>query len=170
MNHTLLSLCALLVIANPVLQTPQKEPGKEVPVTPLGQVVSGYRISPSKGAMDQLRLVVRDRDTWVQLWNHLNSGQNMQPAPEIDFTSEMLIVAAMGLRPSSGYQIIIDKAYAFEQYPRLEVVVRSIDNTKCPGLGHFTAITSPIDMVRLPRMDRPVIFREIDAPDCPKLK
>jgi hypothetical protein len=119
--------------------------------------------------MDQLRLVVRDRDTWVQVWNRISSGPNSPPLPEIDFTREMLVVAAMGWKPSTGYRIIIDTAYVYERYPRLKVVVRSIDNTKCPGLGQFTVQTAPIDIVRLPRTERPVIFREKEVSDCPKL-
>jgi hypothetical protein len=174
MNHTLLSLCALLVIANPgldVLQTTQNDPGKQVAVTPLAPTISGYRTSFTAGLVsDQLRLVVRDRDTWVQVWNRISPGPNSPPMPEIDFKREILIVAAMGLRPSSGYQIIIDKAYLYERYPRLEVVVRSIDNTKCPGLGVFTSITAPIDVVRLPRTEYPVVLREIEGSNCPKLK
>jgi hypothetical protein len=119
--------------------------------------------------LDQLRLVVRDRDTWVQVWNRINLPSKSPPLPEIDFTREMLVVAAMGWRPSSGYRIVMDKAYLYESYPRLEVVVRSIDNTKCPGLGHFTTITSPIDIVRLARTDHPVVLREEVVSDCPKL-
>lgn len=174
MNRTLLSLCALLVIASPglnVLQATQKDPGREVPVTPLAPTISGYRTSFTSGlVLDQSRLVVRDRDTWVQVWNRINSGPNSLPLPEIDFTREILVVAAMGWRPSSGYRIVIDKAYLYEQYPRLEVVIRSIDNTKCPGLGHFTVVTAPIDIVRLPRTDRPILLREEFVADCPKLK
>lgn len=174
MNHTLLSLCVLLVIANPgldVLQPTQNDPGKQVAVTPLAPTISGYRTSFTAGLVsDQLRLVVRDRDTWVQAWNRISSGPNSPPMPEIDFKREILVIAAMGLRPSSGYQIIIDKAYLYERYPRLEVVVRSIDNTKCPGLGVFTSITAPIDVVRLPRTEYPVVLREIEGSNCPKLK
>ena len=174
MKHTLLSLCALLVIANPgltVCQVTQNDQRREVPVTPLAPTISGYRTSITAGSvMDQLRLVVRDRDTWVQVWSRLNTHPKSLPLPEIDFTREMLVVAAMGSRPNSGYRIVIDKAYLYESYPRLEVVIRSIDNTKCPGLGHFDVMTSPVDIVRLPRTDRPVVFRDLDVADCPKLK
>lgn len=173
MNRTLLSICALLVIATPgfnTLKAIQNDPGRQVPITPLA-TIAGQRTSMTTGLfMDQLRLVVRDRDTWVQVWKHLNTRPDALPLPEIDFTREMLIVAAMGSRPSSGYRIVIDKAHLYEQYPRLEIVINSIDNTKCPGLGHFTSLTAPIDIVRLPRTDRPVVFRETAVPDCPKLK
>ena len=173
MNHTLLSLCALLVIANPglnVIQANQKDPGRPVPVTSLAPTISGQRTSMTTGLfMDQLRLVVRDRNTWVQVWNRINSRPDSPPLPEIDFSREMLVVAAMGWRPTSGYRIVIDKAYLYEQFPRLEVVIRSIDNTKCAGLGQFPTVTGPIEIVRLPRTDRPVVFRETEVSDCPKL-
>jgi hypothetical protein len=173
MHHALLALCALLVIANPgtnVRQATRNDPGRQVPVTPLAPTISGQRTSfTTSGVMDQLRLVVRDRDTWVQVWNRINSRPDSPPLPEIDFTREMLVVAAMGWRPSSGYQIVIDTACLYEQYPRLEVVVRSIDNTRCPGLGVFTVVTAPVDVVRLPRTERPVILRETEVSDCPKL-
>lgn len=80
MNHTVLSLCALLVMANPglhVLHTAQKDPGREVIVTPLAPTVSGHRTPITKGLVsDQLRVVVRDRDTWEQVWAHINPVPN----------------------------------------------------------------------------------------------
>lgn len=166
MNRLLISLCALLVLAIPALcigQVTRNESGPvtKVPVTPLAPTISGQRMAFTAGLfLDQLRIVVRDRDTWVEVWNRINSGPNSHnapPMPEIDFTSEILVVAAMGLRPSSGFQITIDTAYLYESFPRLEVVVRSVENTRCGG---FTVLTAPIDIVRIPRTERPVIFRE----------
>ena len=173
MNHTLLCLCALLVLAIPgvsVGQVIKNGPGTKVPVTPLGPTINGQRLPVTAGFVsDQLRIVVRDRDTWVEVWKRINSGPNSQnapPMPEIDFTQEILVVAAMGFRPTSGYQITIDAAYLIESYPRLEVVVRSVENTRCGG---FTVITAPIDIVRIPRTDRPVVFRETQVvADCLK--
>ena len=173
MNRTLVSLCALLVLATPGLsvgQVTKNDPGTKLPLTPLGPTISGQRTVVTAGfVLDQLRVVVRDREHWVQVWNHINSGPNSAnapPMPEIDFAREILIVAAMGFRPTSGYQIIIESATLFQSYPRVEVAVRSVENTKC---GAFTVITSPIDIVRIPRTDRPVVFREtqIEA-ECPK--
>ena len=75
----------------------------------------------------------------------------------------MLVVAAMGQHPTSGYSIIIDGAY--ERDDRLEVVVNSVINVKCGGV--LTMLTSPVDIVRLPKMERAVAFREIEVvPEC----
>jgi PrcB C-terminal len=86
----------------------------------------------------------------------------LAPWADVDFTREIVVVAAMGQRPSSGYCIFIDKVY--ERDDRLEVVVRSVENRKCGG---WTVLTSPVDIVRLPKTDRVVFFREIEVEsDC----
>jgi hypothetical protein len=124
------------------------------------------------GIWDQLRVVIRDHDAWVDLWKRIHSlepyrGSYSEPPtlPEIDFSHEMIVVAAMGRRPSSGYAIIINEAYAYERNYRLEVAVQSIENRKgCPALAIMTA---PIDIVRLAKTDRTVIFRETEVVnDC----
>jgi hypothetical protein len=115
--------------------------------------------------------VVRDRDAWVDLWNRIHRVDPIRgpypeppPLPEIDFSREMLVVAAMGRRGSSAYGIIIDAAYAYERNYRLEVVVRSVENRCGLALGIMTA---PIDIVRLPKTERTVIFRETEVvPAC----
>src|SRR4030095_17180821 len=77
-------------------------------------------------------------------------------APDIDFSREMIIVAAMGPRPTSGYAITIEEAY--ERGDRLEVVVRSISPGSC---GAFQMGTQPVEIVRIAKSERPIVFREI---------
>jgi hypothetical protein len=67
----------------------------------------------------------------------------------------MVVVAAMGTRPSSGYSIFIDGACEVDG--QVEVYVTSIENDKCVGLA---VLTAPADAVRLPQTDLPVVFRE----------
>jgi len=77
------------------------------------------------------------------------------PLPEIDFSKEMIVVSAMGSRPSSGYLIYIDGACEVDG--QVEVFVSSVED----GCGAELAIvTNPADAVRLPRTDLPVVFRE----------
>ena len=175
MNRTLLSLFAILLISTPspqVLRATQ-DYGRPVPITPMAPTRWEPRTSfmTGSGIWDQLRLVVRDRDTWVDVWKRIHSldpshtRPELPPLPEIDFSREMVVVAAMGRRPSSAYSIIIDGAYAYEVNYRLEVVVRSMENRK--GCGAWTVMTAPVDIVRLPRTDRSVIFRETEVvPEC----
>ena len=176
MKRVLLSL-VLFLISIPglqVLRATQEATyqGKPVPITPMGPKRPGLRASFTSGGgiWDQLRVVVRDRDAWLDVWKRIhrpdpNRGPYPEPPPlpEIDFSREMVVVAAMGQQPTTGYSIIIDGAY--ERNDRLEVVVKSVMNLKC---GSWLAmVTSPIDIVRLPKIERPVVFREIEvAPDC----
>ena len=173
--RALLSFFVVLLISISglqVLRAAQEYQGRPVPITPMGPKRPGPRTSFTTGGgiWDQLRLVVRDRDGWLDVWKRIhrpnpNRGSYPEPPPlpEIDFSREIVVVAAMGRRPSSAYAIIIDAAY--ERNDRLEVVVRSVENRK--GCGAYTIITAPVDIVRLPKTERPVVFREIDVvPDC----
>lgn len=170
MKRILLSL-VLFLISIPGLQvlraTQIAHQGKPVPIIQLGPKRSGPRWSfGESNTKDSFRVVVRDRDTWLDLWKRIYPVVPSKGAypelPEIDFSREMVVVAAMGQRPSSGYAIIIEGAY--ERDDRLEVVVKSVENLKCVGL---TVLTSPVDIVRLPKVERPVVFREIEvAHDC----
>jgi hypothetical protein len=71
----------------------------------------------------------------------------------------MLIVAAMGQQPSSGYEIIIESACEVDN--QLEVVVRSANYAKC-GL-QLGVVTAPVDIVRVPKTNLPVVFRETEV-------
>ena len=153
------------------LLTKQYDPHKPVVIVPLGRQTSQRRGSFRKDSqiIDQLRLVVRDRAAWVDLWYRMHGEDPRRPSitvpsmPEIDFSREMLIVASMGQRPTAGYEIIIDRAYTYERHRRLEVVVRTITR-QC---DQFQGSTSPIDIVRLPQTDRSVVFREsVLVSDC----
>ena len=174
MKRALLSLFVVVLIGIPGLQVLRATQevayqGKPVPITPMGPKRSGPRTSFRIGSniVDQFRVVVRDRNTWLDVWKRIyqfNPSQGRYPElPEVDFSREMVVVAAMGQQPSSGYAIIIDGAY--ERDDRLEVVVKSVINLKCGAV--LTMVTSPIDIVRLPKIERPVVFREIEVvPDC----
>lgn len=111
------------------------------------------------------RLVIRNRDEFSDFWKGLISkvppGKWTPSLPEIDFSKEMIIVAAMGERPSPGYSIIIDGACEADGH--VEVFVTSVEGgISCgPTLG---VVTAPADAVRIPRTDLPVVFRETQVP------
>lgn len=163
MKRVLLSL-VLFLISIPGLQVLRATQevayqGKPVLITPMGPKRSGPRTSFSGSIIkDPFRVVVRDRDTWLDVWKRIYqvvpSNGPYPELPEIDFSREMVVVAAMGQQPTSGYAIVIDGAY--ERNDRLEVVVKSVITLKC--FGAFTVVTSPIDIVRLPKIERPVVF------------
>jgi hypothetical protein len=107
-----------------------------------------------------LRLVIKDRDEFSNFWKRLTApvppGQWVPPLPEIDFSKEMVVVAAMGWRPTSGYWTIIDGACEVDG--KVEVFVSNVEDVSCAP--RWPSTTNPADAVRLPRTDLPVVFRE----------
>jgi len=141
--------------------------GKVVPITLLGPKMSGPRVSFRSGSAfwEPIRSVIRNQTEFNDFWKRLHSPDakhdpfpNLPPLPEIDFSQEMIIVAGMGQRPSSGYWIIIDGACETDGH--LEIFVRSINGRRCTSLG---GITAPVDVVRIPRTNLPVEFREVEV-------
>ena len=109
------------------------------------------------GVSDRRRTVIRDEAAWAQFWAEVTSGYQPRPAtPAIDFATEMVVVAAMGTRPSGGYSIAIDRAY--EADGRLYAVVREV--APAPGCGTTGALSAPMAAVRVPRRDAPAAFVE----------
>ena len=143
--------------------------GKPVSLSLFGPERSGLRTSfrLNGGVLEPLRLVIRERAEFDELWKRLHRfGSYKPPLPEVDFSREMIIVAAMGQQPTSGYAIIIDGAC--EVNNQLEVLVRSANFLKCGG--QYMVVTAPVDIVRLPKTDLPVVFRETEvASDCKEL-
>ena len=155
--------------------------GTPVPIKQLGPPRTGPRTSYASMncTREPARLVVRDQEAWDKLWNRLFNDakcdsiswtrnedgtftRNIMPAPEVDFTREMIVIAARGESPSGGYSIIIDKVY--EIGDKLEVVVRSISQGSCMAT---TNVTRPVDIVRMAKTERQTVFREIKAVwDC----
>ena len=151
----------LVSIPNYPLSRITQEPDQGTPVTliPLGPKLSGPRLSFAtvSGISEPLRMVIRDDDAWDKMWKRITAPcVNAPPAPQIDFTREMIIVAALGERPTSGYWIVIDKAY--ERGHQLEITVRSI--LPPPNAGQFQMATQPVDVVRIAKTGSSVIFRE----------
>ena len=128
---------------------------------PYGLKLYGRRTSYLNGGISEhARLIIRDRDRFNELWDHIMRAvsSDKPPLPEVDFSREMLIVAAMGPK-SSLYEIIIDSACEVDN--QLEVLVRSAKFLPC-GL-YAGVFPQTVDIVRFPKTDLPVIFRETEV-------
>ena len=134
---------------------------------PAGMAIYSRRTSYlGWGISEPARLVIRDRNEFNELWNQIMRSVTDKPSlPEVDFSREMLIVAAMGHRPTL-YEIIVDSACEVDN--QLEVLIRI---TKIPWCGaHVGLPPETVDIVRLPKTDRTVIFRETERTiDCKDL-
>ena len=106
------------------------------------------------------RFVVRDEAAWRETWAILHQGQSPMPSrPDVDFMREVIVVVALGKRPTTGYDILIDSVVALPSHLTVWT------HTVVPGFGCLGAemLTQPVDLARLPRIDTPVEFR--DGPD-----
>lgn len=145
--------------------------GKRIAVSllerPFGLKMYGHRTSYIKGGISRrARLAIRNRDEFNELWNEITSStSNKPPLPQVDFSREMLIVAATGPE-KEPHELIVDSACEVDN--QLEVVVRNIKSVPCgPTIG---LPPQPVDIVRLPKTDLPVVFREIEETfDCKQL-
>lgn len=167
-EHSLAGFAVVPPLTEP-LNTPKSIcRGKTVAVSllerPYGLKLYGRRTSYLKRGMSQrARWVIRDRAEFDELWNKvMSSTSDKPPLPEVDFSREMLIVAAMGQQPSV-YEIIIDSACEVDN--QLEVLVRSTRFLSCGA--YLGLLPETVDIVRLPKTDLPVVFRETEATaDC----
>src|SRR6476646_3051450 len=57
------------------------------------------------------RVVVRDAVTWQAVWHQIYLRISpVPPVPAIDFSRQMVVVAALGSRSTGGYSILLDGA------------------------------------------------------------
>lgn len=116
------------------------------------------------GLYDERMLAIRSHPEWQGQWRRITARQgDPPPLPDVDFRREMLLMAAMGPQRSGGYRVAIDKV--LEQPGELLAFVRFISPGR--GCGAIAAITSPVDIVRLPASDKNVRWVvERQAADC----
>ena len=95
-----------------------------------------YSFAHHSGFQNPARLVIRDAAQWEAVWAQTFNGVTpVPPRPAIDFSHEMVVVVALGLRSSGGYGILIDGASEIDT-DEVAVEVRSIS----PGSRCFVKI------------------------------
>ena len=137
--------------------------GPEIPIVRLR--TEPYSFSFNSGWDSPTRTVIRDQAAWEEAWARTHQGHTpVAPAPVIDFSKEMVILVATGVKPSGGYSIVIERA-AEVAADGIAVTVRSTS----PGAQCYVtaALTQPVDIARVARRDGPVHFVErAEERDC----
>ncbi len=113
------------------------------------------------GIGEPLRVLVRTEQEWEDLWSRIGANRIPRPAPPpVDFSNEVVVVAALGTRPTGGYAIRIDSL----RYDKdtLHVAVTSVS----PGPGCLTtqALTAPVAAAaveRRPNVTARFVDREV---------
>jgi hypothetical protein len=125
--------------------SPPGEPGANIPVVRLRS--DPYPFAFYSGLDKPDRIVIRDPLTWQIVWKDIWRGfSEVPPVPAIDFSSEMIVVAALGARSTGGYGILIDRANEVAN-GGISVTIRSISPLNCLVTEAFT---QPVDIARLP--------------------
>lgn len=109
----------------------------------------------SSGYAAPERRVIGTEAEWAAAWAQIHANQSPVPArPQVDFASDVVILAAMGTRPSTGYAVNITEVRVHADTFWVRVTERS------PGRTCFTgaAITSPVHAVRAPRQATAATF------------
>lgn len=128
----------------------------EIRAEPYESVNHVYRNANSK-IPSSVRLVVQDSLEWSRIWRRVVGPANTAPVPAIDFTREMLVVVGMGEHPCLGYGISVDTVLR-DRERRVYAVVR--ERHRGARCGCLNEVISPIDIVKVPRTERPVTFLE----------
>lgn len=105
--------------------------------------------------MEPREAVVRSAGDWQALWrDHAGPGA---AAPEVDFSTEMVVGVFLGARNTGGYDVEITGV----EPEGTGLVVRCTETTPGPGAMLAQVITSPFHLVRVARTDGDVRFETI---------
>jgi hypothetical protein len=118
---------------------------RQAVVVPTATVLAA---TPWSGYTEPERRVIASNDEWAAAWAQIHDGRTPLPArPDIDFTQDVVILAAMGTRPSTGFAVTINEVRVHAGTFHVRVTERS-PGRSC-GVGN--AITSPVHAVRASR-------------------
>ncbi len=101
------------------------------------------------GLAERQRLVIESQSELNALWNAVYQWMSPQPAaPVIDFSSNVVIAAAMGTRGSGGY--LIDVKDVIRIGSTLSVIVE--ERSPASNCGVTAVVTAPVVLVRVARV------------------
>lgn len=108
------------------------------------------------GIVRPSRSVITTPDEWAALWaQHTAHAEPPPPRPPVDFVCEMVVAVFAGERPTGGHAVeitrIVPEGSAATVYYR--------ETTPPPGSFVTEALTHPFHIVRLRRLDLPIVFQ-----------
>jgi len=162
----------LIIIGAALLAACRRGAPPAAPAPSFNPVTTAERLYYDNGGgiQEAVRLVVRDAGTLADVWQRVTSRQvEPPPAPQIDFTREMLLVVAAG-RMTPEDEIRVDSVGIQSETTatgRTEQVMAVIVRIR-EGCRRFNADAYPLEVVRVRRFDGPVNFieRREQATDC----
>jgi len=124
-----------------------------------------YSLQSFSGMQTKLGRIITDAGGLQRAWEEVfaNYAPGQKPMiPYVDFTQEVLLLAAAGPTPTQLIWFRITMVREREQH--LAVLVES----RWPGCGGVPLITNPVHIVRVPRVATQATFEFVDNTDpCP---
>ena len=123
--------------------------------------VPNENFSPDYSGLDRktLKTIKSDRE-WRQLWREIEPRMSRDeamrtphPKPAIDFSRYMLVVVALGSKPSSGFSIALRSITEYPSHVDVSAVELHPEGADCIVL---TVLTNPIALALIPRTDKEV--------------
>jgi hypothetical protein len=104
-----------------------------------------------------LRCVVRTQRQWdvIRPLTAIHDDREFPMAPSVDFGKEMLVVAALGVRPTFSYGIRFEGSWL--RGDTLVVAVRGMEPSGDSDMDHGV---NPVVVIKVPRVSGPVFFIE----------
>jgi hypothetical protein len=130
------------------------------PTTPspplvLSPLESNGSLIPHAGREVRGPVIVRDAVAWESLWAEIHQKFTpVPPLPVVDFTAEIVVGFALGLKPSSGFSVRLHDP----TWRRGVVTIEVEETNPGPGCAVLTVMTSPLHLARLTRSDGPIEF------------
>lgn len=118
-----------------------------VPAEYFGQ--SSYWVT---GYEEPTQLVIRDTQSFSKAWAVIYTGHTAPPSlPEFDFSREMLVLVALGTRPTTGFQLELVSSES--DGSTLYLAFHELTSYNC---FVFASLTFPAALIRVPRLEGPV--------------
>ena len=106
------------------------------------------------GLKTEATFVIRDADTLRRVWAQVFGSRTTREVPSVNFNEVIIVIAAMGAEPTTGYEIKITGATRRDR----GVVVGVTTVSPGPSCAVSQVITYPVALSRLPRTDANVGF------------
>lgn len=112
------------------------------------------------GIDEPLRILVRTQREWEDLWSRLGANRIPRPSPApVDFSEEVVVLAAMGTRPTGGHAIRIDSVRYSKDTLWVEVT-SVVPGPTCVTTQALTAPVAAVAVERRPNVEGRFIDRE----------
>jgi hypothetical protein len=116
----------------------------------------------NSGYQSASQMVIKNSEQWIDCWQqHTSNTEPPPPVPRVDFTRYSIVAVFAGEQPTGGYSVEI-LSVETSGSPTQEQLAITVQHLQ-PGAGDFVteALTYPYHIIRIPRIDGRVVFKDI---------